>query len=109
MRYGKLNEPLVAGDHLIEIRPKSWMKKEPSTGIYMLSVYLKRSKQTEAILEDCKRALLLGGDHSTSLGAIRAHKEHYGDFGVLHIDAHADLRPAYEGFKYSHASVMYNV
>ena len=66
-------------------------------------------KQTEAILEDGKRALLLGGDHSTSLGAIRAHKEHYGDYGVLHIDAHADLRPAYEGFKYSHASVMYNV
>ena len=41
MRYGKLNEPLVAGDHLIEIRPKSWMKKEPSTGIYVLYVYLK--------------------------------------------------------------------
>ena len=30
-------------------------------------------------------------------------------FGVLHIDAHRDLREAYEGFEYSHASIMYNV
>ena len=66
-------------------------------------------KQTAVILRKGKRAILLGGDHSTSLGTIRAHKEHYGDFGVLQIDAHADLRPSYEGFEYSHASIMYNV
>lgn len=49
---------------------------------------------------------IIGGDHSVPLGAIRAHGAHFGDFGILHIDAHADLRKAYEGFTYSHASIM---
>ncbi len=52
---------------------------------------------------------LVGGDHSTSYGAIRALGARFADFGILHIDAHCDLREAYEGFEYSHASVMYNV
>lgn len=55
-----------------------------------------------------KMVALLGGDHSTPLGNIRAVGEKYDDFGILHIDAHADLREAYEGFKYSHASIIYN-
>jgi agmatinase len=52
---------------------------------------------------------VLGGDHSVSFGAIRACAERYPGLGVLHFDAHADLRPAYEGLKWSHASIMYNV
>jgi len=52
---------------------------------------------------------LVGGDHSTPYGAIRALKESYPDLGILQIDAHADLRVAYEGFVHSHASIMYNV
>lgn len=52
---------------------------------------------------------LVGGDHSTPFGLIKAISEKYDSFGVLHIDAHADLRVAYEGFEYSHASIMYNV
>lgn len=55
-----------------------------------------------------KLVVLLGGDHSTPLGMIRALAEKYASFGILHIDAHADLRIAYEGFTYSHASIMYN-
>lgn len=51
---------------------------------------------------------LVGGDHSCPFGAIKAAGEHFGAFGILHIDAHADLRQAYEGFVYSHASIMYN-
>lgn len=67
------------------------------------------SKSSE-ILAKGKLLGLVGGDHSTPLGAIRAVSEkHGGDFGVLHIDAHADLRQAYQGFKQSHASIMYNV
>jgi len=65
-------------------------------------------RQSDKILSEDKRLILLGGDHSTSLGALRASKKKYGNFGVLQIDAHADLRPAYEGFEYSHASIMYN-
>jgi len=56
-----------------------------------------------------KKVALIGGDHSTPLGIIKAVAEHHGNIGVLQIDAHADLRDAYEGFTYSHASIMYNV
>ncbi len=55
-----------------------------------------------------KLVALLGGDHSTPLGLMMAAGEQYGEFGILQIDAHADLREAYEGFTYSHASVMFN-
>ncbi len=50
---------------------------------------------------------VLGGDHSTPLGLIQALGERY-QFGILQIDAHMDLRESYEGFNYSHASIMYN-
>ena len=52
---------------------------------------------------------LVGGDHSSSLGAIAAAAESHPGLGILHVDAHADLRVAYEGFARSHASVMHNV
>ncbi len=55
-----------------------------------------------------KRVGLVGGDHSTALGAMAAHARRHPGLGVLHVDAHADLRVAYEGFTYSHASVLYN-
>jgi len=55
-----------------------------------------------------KIVALLGGDHSTPLGLMQALSEKHASFGVLHIDAHADLREAYEGFEFSHASIMYN-
>ena len=51
---------------------------------------------------------VLGGDHSTPLGLIKALSETHEEFGVLQIDAHADLRESYEGFEYSHASIMAN-
>lgn len=60
-------------------------------------------------IEDGKKVALVGGDHSTPLGLIKAIAEKHGEIGILHIDAHADLRKAYEGFTYSHASIMYNV
>lgn len=52
---------------------------------------------------------VVGGDHSTPLGAIRAHAEAHDELGVLQFDAHLDLRDAYEGFRYSHASIVHNV
>ncbi|MBX3165179.1 MAG: agmatinase family protein [Bacteroidetes bacterium] len=51
---------------------------------------------------------LIGGDHSTPLGMMQALAEKYSNFAILQIDAHADLRNAYEGFEFSHASIMYN-
>lgn len=60
-------------------------------------------------LGDGKIAGVVGGDHSVSFGAIQAAAEAHPGLGVLHIDAHADLRHAYEGFEFSHASIMENV
>jgi agmatinase len=60
------------------------------------------------LLKKNKIVALLGGDHSTPLGLMQALAEKYPSYGILHIDAHADLRKAYEGFEYSHASIMYN-
>lgn len=66
--------------------------------------------QCSDVLNKGKLLGLVGGDHSTPLGAIRAVSDKFkGEFGVLHIDAHADLRKAYQGFTQSHASIMYNV
>lgn len=60
-------------------------------------------------LDEDKIVAVLGGDHSTPYGLIKALCERYENLGILQIDAHADLREAYEGFRYSHASIMYNV
>jgi agmatinase len=60
------------------------------------------------LLDSGKLVGLVGGDHSTALGLFRAVGHKYGDFGILQIDAHCDLRKAYHGFTYSHASIMFN-
>jgi agmatinase len=79
------------------------------------SAELNRKVETEtaAWLAKGKIVGLVGGDHSTPLGlvqALGAHFEQRGErFGVLHLDAHCDLREKYEGFDHSHASIMYNV
>ena len=65
--------------------------------------------QARTWLQQGKIVGLVGGDHSTPYGLIRALGERGGTFGILHVDAHCDLRAAYEGFEYSHASIMYNV
>jgi agmatinase len=52
---------------------------------------------------------VVGGDHSVPFGFIRAVAGRHPGVGILHLDAHADLRDAYEGFTWSHASIMHNV
>lgn len=67
-------------------------------------------RQSSSLLGQNKLLGLIGGDHSTPEGTIRAHSEKVqGDFSILHIDAHADLRTHYQGFTHSHASIMNNV
>jgi agmatinase len=65
-------------------------------------------EQTKQLLNRNKLVAILGGDHSVVLGYFKALAEQHGEFGVLQIDAHCDLRKGYEWFTYSHASVMYN-
>jgi agmatinase len=69
----------------------------------------------EWLFKECQKALnlgkkiaVIGGDHSVPLGYFQALATQYDDWGILHIDAHADLRNAYEGFEFSHASIMFN-
>ncbi len=64
---------------------------------------------TKQLLAEGKSVGIVGGDHSTPQGAIRAVAERYPGVGILHMDAHRDLREAYEGFECSHASIMSTV
>lgn len=64
---------------------------------------------TAARLREGALPVLVGGDHSVPFGGIRAAAQACAPLGILHFDAHADLRPAYEGFRWSHASIMWNV
>ncbi len=64
---------------------------------------------TERFLSMGKIVGIVGGDHSVPYGAVLALARKEPDFGILHLDAHMDLRDCYEGFEYSHASIMYNI
>jgi agmatinase len=66
-------------------------------------------EKASGLLDEGKMPVILGGDHSVPFGAMRAYAERFPRMGILHLDAHADLREAYEGFTYSHASIFHNV
>jgi agmatinase len=67
-------------------------------------------KKTDAAvshyLKDNKIVITLGGDHSVSIGVIKAYAKHYEALSILHLDAHADSRESYEGSAYNHACVI---
>ncbi len=95
---------------------------ETSTEVYKKGVYVENldveklspSDMTDAVykkvndfLEKDKFLTLFGGEHSISIGSIRAFSEKYKNLSVLQLDAHSDLRKEYGGTKYSHACAMY--
>jgi agmatinase len=57
-------------------------------------------------LKDNRLVVTLGGEHSVSIGVIKAYAKHYKDLSILHLDAHADSRDSYEGSRYNHACVI---
>lgn len=65
--------------------------------------------KTVKMIEASKIPAVLGGEHSAPLGLIKALGTKYSSFGILQLDAHADLRSTYEGFQQSHASIFHNV
>jgi len=67
------------------------------------------AKEARAILDSGAIPALLGGDHASPFGLIAELAERHPGLGVLQIDAHADLRDAFEGFSFSHASIFHNV
>lgn len=101
-----LAEPLIAAGG----RTDGGLEKNLAQ-INQLSGQLNAAVQQEAAkwLDQGKVVGILGGDHSSPFGAIAAIIERYPKVGILHVDAHHDLRVAYEGFTFSHASIMYNV
>lgn len=94
------------GENVLDNKFMCKTLKEVNAGsIYMNDWVFQQTKQ---LLDAGKLVGLLGGDHSTPLGFFKAIAEKHGEFGILQVDAHCDLRKAYENFNYSHASIMYN-
>lgn len=90
-------EPARAGIFTLE-------ELEPARG--NVEETLRRVKNAiESIISARKFPLMIGGEHSITLGAVRAFQK-YKKISVLHMDAHADMREEYEGSKFSHACVM---
>ncbi len=95
---------------------------ETDSEVYKQGIYLSQpvtessspEAMVEAVTEKVKSYLnrnkfvtLFGGEHSISIGAIRAFSRHYENLTVVQIDAHADLRESYEGSKCNHACALY--
>lgn len=104
----KLASPIiVCGGDIGGDRKLQRAQAEVNAASAWLNAWVEREMGT--LMDSGKIACLLGGDHSTPFGAIRAAALRHPGLGVLQIDAHADFRHAYEGFTDSHASIMCNV
>ena len=66
-------------------------------------------RRVQGHLANHKLVVVVGGEHSVSIGAVQAHADRYPGLSVLQLDAHSDLRDEYEGSKYNHACVMARV
>lgn len=114
----KINDELcIAGvSYIAHLEEGGSLEDEPHfqevvDQINQTSVALMNNLEERALklLKENKIVAVLGGEHSTPLGLLRAIDQQGKPFGILQIDAHADLRNAYEGFAQSHASIMFNV
>lgn len=97
---------ITAGDALCDNKFMQKVLREINEGSEFLNQWV--YQETKELLNKGKLVGILGGDHSSPLGFYKAIAEKHGEFGILQIDAHCDLREAYEDLKYSHASIMYN-
>ena len=73
------------------------------------SAIVRIEKDISNLIAENKFVVLLGGEHTVTLGSVLAHHKSYNNLSILQIDAHSDLRDNYEGTIYSHASVMRRV
>jgi agmatinase len=117
--FDDLEEAISFKSHTLRVKTEKYIeqlaKGKPVNQKLIDEVNTECKKMNAWVKEKCLHFLnqnktvgLLGGDHSTPLGMMQALAEKFGDFGILQIDAHADLRNAYEGFEFSHASIMFN-
>ncbi|MCM4171521.1 agmatinase [Arenibacter sp. TNZ] len=95
---------------------------ETNSEVYLQGIYLANSieenstpeamvnavhKDTKEYIKRNKFVTIFGGEHSISIGTIRAFNECFDNLTVLHIDAHADLRKSYDGTKFNHACAVH--
>lgn len=103
---GQIIERLAAGKALTDTPDLTPVLTEINQASQQVNQWL--FTQSQSAINQGKRVAVIGGDHSSPLGYFQALADKYPNFGILHIDAHADLRDAYEGFEFSHASIMFN-
>lgn len=114
-------DALLSASKQVELYDRELDRIPADCGIYTLPSFLPSSAlgpkqvidEVESIctkpVKDGKFVFLVGGEHSLSLGAVKAYAETFDSFSVLQIDAHLDLRPSYEGSAYSHACVAHQI
>lgn len=101
-----INKKLINEQHTKKSQDHNTLQQEIHTACEDMLKNLSLNIETQ--LNQKKTCILLGGDHSVSLAYLKSLTNYYDSFGILQIDAHMDLRNAYQGLTYSHASVMYN-
>jgi len=104
----RLADPVIEAGGAVDGDPELVAAREKVNVIGgLLNEYVRA--WTESALRHDRLPVVLGGDHSVPFGAIDACAASFPGLGVLHFDAHADLRAAFEGFEWSHASILHNV
>jgi len=100
-------EGLLAEESSEDSAKLAFLRKNIDAGCHSMNQWVE--KKATSLLKKGKMVGLIGGDHSTPLGALRALCKWHPNLSVLQIDAHCDLRLAYEGFAFSHASISRNI
>ncbi|HMQ08395.1 MAG TPA: agmatinase [Saprospiraceae bacterium] len=93
------SEVYKAGIHLM---PEMNVFKSPE------DMFSKVYSNTKELLQEEKFLTFFGGEHSISIGIIKAHYEHFNQLSILQLDAHTDLRPTYGGTPYNHACALFD-
>lgn len=102
------DDELWVETHKIGIQTVAPVKMEPLTELSK-TPFQELYDTILPLVEAGKFPVSLGGEHSLTLGAVRACTARYPDLSVLQVDAHGDLRKSYDGNPYSHASVSYHI
>jgi len=89
-----------------EVYTRGIFTARPINAASSLQLIKKSEASVSRYLKDNKLVVTLGGDHSVSIGVIKAYAAHFKDLSVLHLDAHGDSRDTYEGSRYNHACVI---
>ena len=117
---GKGPEAIIKASQNMELYDEELEGEPYRVGIYTAPMIKDVSLPPEAMVEEVyhriklslssgKFPVILGGEHSITVGAVKAFVEFYPDLSVLQLDAHADLRDSYQDSFYNHACVMRRV